>query len=152
MDLLELEGMFTGEVCHRIDDKGRVIIPAEFRDALAEGVYVTRGLDGCLFAFTLEAWEAMAQKLVSLPLTGSNARYFSRMMFSGKVLPLDKLGRINLTAPLLDHANIEVGQEVVIVGVNSRLEIWSTGRWREVTERIENESDLFADQLAELGI
>jgi MraZ protein len=75
------------------------------------------------------------------------------MMFSGKVLPLDKqLGRINLPASLLDHANIEVGQEVVIVGVNSRLEIWSTERWREVTERIEKEGDLFAEKLAELGI
>jgi MraZ protein len=145
--------MFTGEFCHRIDDKGRVIIPAEYRATLAEGVYVTRGLDGCLFAFTLEAWEAMAQKLVSLPLTDHSARYFSRMMFSGKVLPLDKqLGRINLPASLLDHANIEVGQEVVIVGVNSRLEIWSTERWREVTERIEKEGDLFAEKLAELGI
>jgi len=149
---LELENIFTGEVRHRIDDKGRVIIPAEFRPALADGVYVTRGLDGCLFALPLDVWEAMARKLMGLPLTDRNARYFSRMMFSGKVFPLDKLGRINLPAPLLEHANIEVGQEVVIVGVNSRLEIWSTERWREVTDRIEKESDFFAEQLAELGI
>ncbi|MFQ6058211.1 MAG: division/cell wall cluster transcriptional repressor MraZ [Anaerolineae bacterium] len=144
--------MLSGEYRHSIDDKGRVIIPAKFRAALADGVYVTRGLDGCLFAFPLDAWEAMAQKLVKLSLMSRDARYFSRMMFSGDVFPLDKLGRINLPAPLLDHANIEVGQEVVIVGVNSRLEIWSTERWRRVTERIEKESDLFAEQLAELGL
>lgn len=142
--------MFCGEYKHIIDEKGRLTIPARFRAALAEGVYVTRGLGGCLFAFPLDVWEGMAQKLVSHPLVDRNARYFNYVMFSGGSSSLDKWGRINLPTPLLEHANIEVGQEVVIVGVNSHLEIWSVERWREVTDRMEKESDLFVGQLAEL--
>lgn len=142
--------MFSGEFEHAIDEKGRLTIPAKFRAELADGVFVTRGLDGCLFVYPIGEWKALAEKLVKLPLAQSNARYFNRMMFSGAECKLDNQGRILLPAPLREHAAIE--SDVVVIGLNSRLEIWSKERWQEVTARIEKESAAFAEQLSELGI
>lgn len=142
--------MFSGEFEHTIDEKGRLTIPAKFRADLADGVFITRGLDGCLFAYPIGEWKALAKKLVELPLAQINARYFNRMMFSGTECKPDKQGRILLPAPLREHAAIE--GDVVIIGLNSRLEIWSKERWREVTAKIEKESAAFAEQLSELGI
>ena len=142
--------MFSGEFEHTIDDKGRLTIPARFRDELTEGMFVTRGLDGCLFVYSPDSWELLAEKVATLPLTQRDARYFSRLIFSGSECKLDKQGRILLPSSLRQHAGI--GNEVVIIGVNSRLEIWSRERWQEVTARLENEGATFAEQLASLGI
>jgi MraZ protein len=142
--------MFSGEFEHTIDDKGRLTIPARFRDELTEGMFVTRGLDGCLFVYPPDSWEVLADKVATLPLTQRDARYFSRLIFSGSECKLDKQGRILLPSSLRQHAGI--GNEVVIIGVNSRLEIWSRERWQEVTARLENEGATFAEQLASLGI
>jgi len=142
--------MFSGEFEHIIDDKGRLTIPARFRDELTEGMFVTRGLDGCLFVYPLDSWKALAEKVATLPLTQSDARYFSRLIYSGSDCKLDKQGRILLPSSLRQHAGIE--NEVVIIGVNSRLEIWSKERWQEVTAKLENEAATFAEQLAGLGI
>jgi MraZ protein len=142
--------MFSGEFEHTIDDKGRLTIPARFRDELTEGMFVTRGLDGCLFVYPPDSWEVLAEKVATLPLTQRDARYFSRLIFSGSECKLDKQGRILLSSSLRKHAGIE--NEVVVIGVNSRLEIWSKERWQEVTARLENEGAVFAEQLASLGI
>lgn len=142
--------MFSGEYEHTIDDKGRLTIPAKFRAKLAEGLFVTRGLDGCLFVLPPDAWEALSERVASLPLAQGSARLFSRMMYSGTECKLDKQGRILLPPPLREHADIE--SEVVVIGVNSRLEIWSKKRWQELITRMEEESGLIAEQLASLGI
>ncbi|MEE8163624.1 MAG: division/cell wall cluster transcriptional repressor MraZ [Anaerolineae bacterium] len=142
--------MFSGEYEHTIDDKGRLTIPAKFRAKLAEGLFVTRGLDGCLFVLPPDAWEALSEKVASLPLAQGSARLFSRMIYSGTECKLDKQGRILLPPPLREHADIE--SEVVVIGVNSRLEIWSKKRWQELITRMEEESGLIAEQLASLGI
>jgi len=142
--------MFSGEFEHTIDDKGRLTIPAKFREALAEGMFVIRGLDGCLFVYPPAGWQELAQKVAALPITHKNARYFSRLVYSGSECKLDGQGRILLPAPLRQHAGIE--SEVVIVGVNSRLEIWSKERWQEVTAQLEKEGAAFAEQLGSLGI
>jgi len=142
--------MFFGEFEHTIDDKGRLTIPARFRDELAEGMFVTRGLDGCLFAYPLDRWRALDEKVATLPLTKRNARYFSRLIYSGSECKLDKQGRILLPSSLRQHAAI--GNEVVIIGVNSRLEIWSKARWQEVTAQLEHEGADFAEQLDSLVI
>jgi MraZ protein len=142
--------MFFGEFEHTIDDKGRLTIPSRFRDELAEGMFVSRGLDGCLFVYPLDSWKELAGKVATLPLTQGNARYFSRLIYSGTECNLDKQGRILLPSSLRQHAAI--GNEVVIIGVNSRLEIWSKERWQEVTAQLENEGAAFAEQLASLGI
>lgn len=142
--------MFSGEFEHTIDDKGRLTIPARFRDELAEGMFVSRGLDGCLFVYPPEGWKALTDKVSNLPLTQKDARYFSRLIYSGSECKLDKQGRILLPSSLRQHAGIE--NEVVIIGVNARLEIWSKGRWQEVTAQLENEGATFAEQLSSLGI
>lgn len=142
--------MFSGEYEHTIDDKGRLTIPAKFRAKLAEGLFVTRGLDGCLFVLPPDSWEALSEKVASLPLAQGSARLFSRMIYSGTECKLDKQGRILLPPPLREHADIE--SEAVVIGVNSRLEIWSKKRWQELITRMEEESGLIAEQLASLGI
>jgi len=142
--------MFSGECEHTVDDKGRLIIPAKFRADLAEGLFVTRGLDGCLFVFPLNTWEELSEKMANLSLVKTSARLFSRMMFSGVECTLDKQGRILLPPPLRAHADIE--SEVVITGVRNRLDIWSKKRWQEMTTKMEEESSSIAEQLADLGI
>ena len=142
--------MFSGECEHTVDDKGRLIIPAKFRADLAVGLFVTRGLDGCLFVFPLNTWEELSEKMANLSLVKTGARLFSRMMFSGVECTLDKQGRILLPPPLRAHADIE--SEVVITGVRNRLDIWSKKRWQEMTTKMEEESSSIAEQLADLGI
>ncbi len=142
--------MFSGEYEHTLDEKGRLIIPARFRPGLSEGFLVTRGLDGCLFVFPPSAWKALSEKMASLPLSQASARLFTRMIYSGTECKLDKQGRILLPAPLREHADIE--GEVVIIGVNFRLEIWSKKRWQQQTTRMEDESGSIAEQLTTMGI
>jgi MraZ protein len=142
--------MFSGEYEHTVDDKGRLIVPARFRPGLAEGLFVTRGLDGCLFVFPPATWRDLSEKMADLSLVQASARLFSRMIYSGTECKLDKQGRILLPSPLRAHADIE--SEVVITGVDSRLEIWSKKRWQEMTTRMEEESSSIAEQLANLGI
>lgn len=141
--------MFSGECEHTIDDKGRLIIPAKFRANLAEGLFVTRGLDGCLFVFPPDRWKEMSEKMANLSLVQASARLFSRMIYSGIECKLDKQGRILLPPSLRAHADI--GSEVVITGVRTRLEIWSKKRWQEQTTRMEEESSFIAEQLTNLG-
>ena len=107
--------MFSGEHDHTVDDKGRLIIPAKFRAGLAEGLFITRGLDGCLFVFPPNAWRVLSEKVADLPLSEASARLFSRMIYSGTECKLDKQGRILLPPPLRGHANMESG--VVVLGV-----------------------------------
>jgi MraZ protein len=142
--------MFFGEFEHTIDDKGRLTIPARFRDELADEVFVSRGLDGCLFVYPPDSWEALVEKVATLPLSKRDARYFSRLICSGSECKLDKQGRILLPSSLREYAAIK--SEVVIIGVNSRLEIWSRERWQVVTAQLENEGATFAEQLDSLGI
>lgn len=140
--------MFHGEFEHSIDEKGRLIIPMRLRSELPDELFITRGFDGCLFVFPLEDWKEMATQLNRLPTTLPEARYVSRMLFAGNETTLDKQGRISISPPLREHADIELGSEVVVVGVNNRIELWSKARWRQVTDKIEKEA---ADMAARLG-
>jgi len=143
--------VFSGEYEHTIDEKGRLIIPADFRAELAEGAFITRGLDGCLSVYPPAVWEAKVEELSKLPDTRRNVRYLKRMLLAGLKCKLDKQGRILLPAPLREYAGIK--SEVVIIGMDSRLEIWSKERWQEkVIATIESKSSEFAEQLAELGL
>lgn len=142
---------FTGEFEHTVDDKGRMAIPAKFRSKFADGLVVTRGLEGCLYVYTLAEWSSLAEKIAKLPLSQSNARSFQRIMFSGATdcYP-DQQGRIVLPAFLRSYAGI--GSEVVIAASGTRLEIWPKDRWQEVKSRLEKETESIAEQLAHLGI
>ncbi len=116
--------MFIGEYHHNIDDKGRLIIPSKFRSELGEQFIITRGLDKCIFIYSMSEWNNIINKLKSLPFTKKDARNFMRFFLSGAtVCEFDKQGRISITSPLVHYANLN--HECVIIGVNERLEIWA---------------------------
>ena len=143
--------MFKGEYNHTIDTKGRLIIPAKFREGLGERFVVTKGLDGCLSIYAMPEWEAFEEKLQSLPLTNPSARKFSRYMLSGAVdCELDKMGRILLPNVLRKSASLE--KEVVLIGVGSRIEIWNRDKWIEDNLDSEEDMDAIQEDLKAYGI
>ncbi|MCD8509660.1 MAG: division/cell wall cluster transcriptional repressor MraZ [Bacillus sp. (in: Bacteria)] len=122
--------MFMGEYHHTIDEKGRMIIPAKFRDELGPAFVVTRGMDKCLFVYPEHEWKQLEQKLKTLPFTKKDARAFTRFFFSGAAeSELDKQGRVNIAPTLRSYAQLE--KECVVIGVSNRVEIWSKGIWEE---------------------
>ncbi len=133
--------MFMGEYHHNIDNKGRLIIPAKFREELGEEFVITRGLDQCLFGYSMSEWSQIEEKLKTLPLTKKDARAFTRFFFSGATeCELDKQGRVNISSPLLNYAKLE--KECVILGVSNRIEIWSKQQWEDYFSESE---DSFAE-------
>lgn len=141
--------MFMGEYNHTIDTKGRLIIPSKFREILGEEFVVTKGLDGCLFVYSNEEWTAFEAKLRTLPLTNKDARKFSRFFLAGAAAcEVDKQGRILIPAVLREFAELE--KEVVLVGVASRIEIWSKSKWIE-SNSYEDMDDI-AEHMADLGL
>ena len=122
--------MFMGEYNHIIDAKGRLIIPARFRELLGEEFILTKGLDGCLSICPMDAWEAFETKLRALPLTNKNARTFTRFFVAGATnCELDRQGRVLVPQPLREFAGLE--KEVVLTGNLNRIEIWSKEKWSE---------------------
>ncbi len=125
--------MFYGEYDHRLDKKGRIIIPSAFREASKENYvekfFITRGLDKCLFMFPEEEWKSQEAKFKNLSFTKSQARKFNRLFFSGavEIIP-DKQGRILIPSYLRHYAGIK--KEIMIIGVSSRIEIWSLENWK----------------------
>ena len=120
--------MFIGEYHHTIDEKGRIIIPAKFRNELGKEFVITRGIENCLFAYPKENWAKICDKLNSLPFTKKDARTFNRFFMSGATnVELDKQGRVNVSTPLIDYAGLE--KDCVVIGTGDRLEIWSKASW-----------------------
>ncbi|MBN1218766.1 MAG: division/cell wall cluster transcriptional repressor MraZ [Anaerolineae bacterium] len=143
--------MFLGEYEHTIDDKGRLTIPAKFRDELEGGVVITRGLDGCLWAFSRSEWEVMSEKIRQLPTTNPVARNFARFMFSSASDSVpDRQGRVLLPQNLRTYAGIE--SETVVIGVMNRVEIWNPAKWSLVVGQVEEDPEALAAQLQDLGI
>ena len=125
--------MLMGEFHHTIDEKGRIIIPSKFREELGNNFIITRGLEECLFIYSMENWNKITSKLNSLPFTKRDARSFTRFFLSGATAAeFDKQGRINITSPLVSYA--ELKKECVIIGVGDRLEIWSSEKWNNFYE------------------
>ena len=138
--------MFMGEFKHSIDAKGRLIIPAKFRDQLDGHFIVTRGLDGCLFGYPMAEWQQMEEKLKTLPLTKRDARAFVRFLQSAATeCDIDKQGRINIPDTLCAHADLT--KKCVVVGVSNRIEIWSEDRWQQFTSTTANDFDEIAEDL-----
>jgi MraZ protein len=143
--------MFIGEFNHTIDEKGRLSVPAKFRAELAKGMVLTRGLDGCLWLYTEEEWQKIAEKVSALPLTQKNARSFSRFVLSGAMdLKIDKIGRIIVPKYLAEYAGIST--KVVVAGMYNRLEIWAEETWKQFKAKMEESSEEVAENLSELGI
>ncbi|MGZ7443679.1 division/cell wall cluster transcriptional repressor MraZ [Paenibacillus sp. TH7-28] len=142
--------MFMGEFQHSIDDKGRIIIPAKFRDLLGSAFVVTRGLDQCLFVYPMQEWEVLEQKLKALPLMKSDARAFTRFFFSGATeCEWDKQGRVNLPSNLRQYAKLE--KDCVVLGVSNRVEIWSRDTWEQYFQQSEDTFNEIAEKLVDFN-
>lgn len=140
--------MFMGEFQHSIDEKGRMIIPAKFRDLLGTSFVVTRGLDQCLFVYPQQEWEVLEQKLKALPLMKSDARAFTRFFFSGATeCEWDKQGRVNLPSNLRQYAKLE--KDCVVLGVSNRVEIWSKDIWEQYFQQSEDTFNEIAEKLVD---
>ena len=140
--------MFIGEYHHSIDDKGRLIIPSKFREELGNKFIITRGIENCLFVYSLESWEKIVNKLETLPFTKKDARAFIRFFLSGaSEAEFDKQGRINITSPLISYANIT--KECVVIGTGDRLEIWSEESWNDFFTSAKDSMSDIAENLFE---
>lgn len=139
--------MLIGEYQHNIDTKGRVIVPARFREDLGEHFYITKGLDGCLFVLSPEEWTRLQNKVKAMPI--SKARGLQRFFFSGaaEVEP-DKQGRILIPQVLRDHAQLT--KDVTFIGTSSRAEIWDSKHWNEFNSTLTEESIAEAMDMLEL--
>jgi MraZ protein len=140
--------MLLGEYEHTIDDKNRLTLPAKFRQEFADGLVVTRGLDGCLFAFRRADWGRLVEsQLATLDPLSKEGRRLNRFFFSGAAeSELDKQGRVMLPSSLIDHAKL--GREVVVAGVHDRLEIWDRVAWRKELHEVEGSAEHVAERLA----
>ena len=141
--------MFMGEYNHIIDAKGRLIIPARFRELLGEEFILTKGLDGCLSIYPMDAWDAFETKLRALPLTNKNARTFTRFFVAGATnCELVRQGRILVPQTLREFAGLE--KEVVLTGNLDRIEIWSKEKWSENCNY--DDMDSIAESMQDMGI
>ena len=143
--------MFLGEFQHTVDQKGRLAIPAKFREELADGAVVTRGLDKCLVIYPGSEWASLAERVSRLPQTQPNVRTLSRLLFSGAVdLSLDSQGRTILPQYLRKYAGIAAN--VAVIGLYQRIEVWGLEEWNAVKATTEAAGGSLAEQLADLGI
>jgi len=140
--------MLLGEYEHTIDEKNRLTLPAKFRQAVAGGLVLTRGLDACIYAYPVPAWERLVEdRLEQLDPLSPEARRMERFFFSGaaEVEP-DRQGRVMVPQALLKHAGL--GREVVVAGVRDRLEIWDRAAWRKHLDEVEGSAEDVAERLA----
>ena len=141
--------MLMGEYSHSLDTKGRLIMPAKLRQDIGEKFILTKGLDGCLFAFSQTEWNNFEEKLKNLPLSDKNARNFVRFFLSRATeCEIDKQGRFLIPTNLRTSAKLE--KDAIIIGVGTRIEIWNKERWEKCDEEIS--ADEIAENMANLGI
>ena len=143
--------MLLGEYNHTIDEKSRLIVPSKFRDDLGSTFIVTKGLDNCLFIYSLSEWQIFETKLKALPLTNQNARVFTRFFAAGATeCQLDKQGRIVIPSHLREYAGLT--KDVVVIGVSTRAEIWDREKWNNYTSEDNISVEEVASQMSDLGI
>ncbi len=141
--------MFLGRHDHNLDGKGRLAVPSRFREELADGIVLTRGIDRCITLYPLTAWDVLASRVRALPIADSDARQFRRFVFAEAVaLWLDGQGRILIPPPLRSYAAID--RETIVVGVHDAIEIWCPSLWGEVNDALDASGDRIARRLAEL--
>lgn len=146
-----MPSMLMGEYAHSLDSKGRLILPAKFREELGEFFIATKGLDNCLFLYGKDEWAILEGKLKQLPLAKPEARAFVRFFFAGAAeLDCDKQGRFLLPPNLREYAGLE--KDVVLIGVSNRIEIWDRQAWDNYNENISPTVTEIASTLIDLGI
>src|SRR3989338_7180247 len=143
--------MFIGEYSHTMDAKGRLAIPVKFRHLFSDGAVVTRGLDSCLFLYPQKEWQALAEKLATLPLAQANTRAFARLMLAGAMeVFLDKQGRVMIPEYLRSYASLK--KSIVVTGLFNRLELWDSVNWESYRQGTEQNSGAIAEALNKLGV
>jgi transcriptional regulator MraZ len=143
--------VFLGEYVHSVDDKHRLAIPARFRQDLADGLYLTKGVDRCLYILAPDGWNRLAERIAALPTLQADVRSLQRHFFSGAVhLIPDRLGRIVIPQNLREYAGLD--GDVVVAGVHSRVEVWRRASWDQEQARVEQQTAAIAEQMASLGI
>jgi MraZ protein len=143
--------MLIGEYTHTLDPKKRLSLPVRFRKEVGKKVVVTRGLDNCLFVYSLSEWKKIAEKLASLPMGAADTRGFNRFLLSGAVeIDVDSVGRMLIPDFLKDFAGLR--SKVVFAGAGTRVEVWDEKIWREYKRRIERQADAMAEKLGEIGV
>lgn len=146
-----MKSMLIGEFEHSLDAKGRLIMPAKLRESIGDTFVVTKGLDGCLFAFSITEWTNFEEKLKSLPLSNKNSREFVRFFLSGATeCEIDKQGRFLITNNLRETAGLE--KETVIIGVGTRIEIWDKEKWKKYNDSENMSVEDIAENMTMLGI
>ena len=140
--------MLLGEHEHSVDDKNRITLPAKFRAVFAAGVVLTRGMDGCLYAYRSEDWDHLVEsRLAELDPLSKEGRRMQRFFFSGAIeAELDKQGRVMIPAALIQHGGL--GRNVVIAGMRDHLEIWDSATWRKEMKEVEGSAEDVAERLA----
>jgi MraZ protein len=143
--------MFLGRFEHTLDDKGRLTIPAKYRNTLATGVVITRGLDRCLYVMPSSEWDEIAAKVRTLSLLKKDARSFVRLLFAEATDSTpDKQGRVLIPAYLREYANLQ--DDVIVAGSYNRLELWNPDDYLQENARLQKDAEALAEQLSELGI
>ncbi|MEW5953388.1 MAG: division/cell wall cluster transcriptional repressor MraZ [Bacillota bacterium] len=143
--------MFMGEHQHTIDAKGRLHIPARFREGLGDKFVVTKGLDSCLFVYPPGEWANIEQKMRSLPFTRADARAFTRFFFAGAAeCEIDKQGRILIPANLREYAKLN--RDAVVIGVSSRVEIWAGEEWVKYNAESAGSVEEIAEKIVDLDL
>lgn len=142
---------FIGEYAHNIDKKGRIIIPAKFRDAYEGKLIVSKGLDGCLNLYTLMQWNQMMQQLMSLPNTKKETRLFKRNLAAkASECEIDNQGRILIPSNLVKEADLI--KECFVIGTGNTVEIWSKERWDAYNDEHSDDFEEVAETLTEFLI
>ena len=138
--------MLLGTHTPKLDEKGRIVLPAKFRDELADGLVVTRGQERCIYVFSAKQFQSVHEKIAQAPVTSEEARRYLRVFLSGASdESVDKQGRVLLPQLLRDYAGLS--KELVIIGVGSRAEIWDAQSWSEYLAKNE---ESFANQAQEV--
>jgi MraZ protein len=143
----EVVAVFLGTHTPRLDDKGRLILPAKFRDELAEGLVVTKGQERCLYVWPVAEFARITDRMRQAPVTSKSARDYMRVLFAGASDEVpDKQGRVTIPPALREYAGLE--RDCVVIGANARVEIWDAGAWeRYLAEQEQAFSELSEEVL-----
>ncbi len=150
-DKNDISNMLIGEYTHTLDTKKRLSLPSKWRKELGKKLILTKGLDTCLFVYTVPAWQRITEKIGELSLGSAGTRSFNRFFISGAVeVEVDGNGRILIPDFLKEFATLKT--KVVFAGVYDRVEIWDEKVWNAYKKKIEHQADDLAEKLSEIGV
>jgi MraZ protein len=143
--------MLIGEYRHTLDDKNRLSLPAKFRKEMGKKIIITRGLDRCLFVYPVNEWKKFSEKLAALSIGSTEGRAFSRAMLGGATeIDIDGSGRMLVPEHLKGYASLAT--KVVVAGIHNRIELWNEEVWTTYTTGVEDQANVLAQKLADIGM